>query len=305
MSEEALVESARRQYGLFSRAQALALGLTLRVIEARIRAGRWERVARGVYSFPGWAPSWRRSLMAACLEAGPGAVVSHEAAAALHGLATFSPGPVVVMLAHGDHQHLRTGRLRQSTDLRSHHCKVVGGIPVTTVARTLVDLAAVIRPGRLRIAVEDALAARSCTLPSLSECHAELRRPGKRGIGAVDLVLRALGPGPIRSASELERLLRRVLVEGGLPEPVREYEAPWGRDTPGRVDLAYPPAKVILEADSRRWHTRERDFEIDRRRDREAQLAGWQVYRFTWQDLVNDPEGVVETVRRALALSSK
>lgn len=305
MLEELLAELAKRQYGLFTRAQALAVGLTLRVIEARLRSGRWDRVAPGVYALAGGLPSWRRSLMAACLQAGPGAVVSHEAAAALHGLAPFVPGPVVVMLAHGDHQHLQSGKLRQSTDLGPHHCTAVDGIPVTTVPRTLIDLAGTVRSGRLRIAVEEALAARTCTLEELSRCHDELRRPGKRGMAAIHLVLRALGPGPIRSATQLERLLRKVLADGGLPDPVAEYDAPWARDAAGRVDLAYPWARVIIEADSRRWHTRERDFEVDRRRDREAQLAGWKVYRFTWQDLVDDPEGVVRTVCRALALSSK
>ena len=305
MLEALLAELAKMQYGLFSRAQALGLGLSPKVIEARLRSGRWERVAPGVYGLPGASPSWRRSLMAACLQAGPGAVVSHEAAAALHGLAPFVAGPIVVMLAHGDHQHLQGGKLRQSTDLGPHHCTVVDGIPVTTVARTLVDLAGAVRPGRLRIAVEEALAARKCTLEELDRCHVELRRPGKRGMAAVNLVLCSLGPGPIRSATALERLLRKVLADAGLPDPVAEYDAPWARDTPGRVDLAFPAARIIIEADSRRWHTRERDFEVDRRRDREAQLAGWQVYRFTWDDLMNDPEGVVDTIRRALALSSK
>jgi hypothetical protein len=303
--EELLAELASRQYGLFSRAQALDAGLSSKVIEARLRSARWERMAPGVYAFAGGTPSWRRTLMASCLQAGPGAVASHEAAAALHGLATFTPGPVVVMLAHGDHQHLRGGRLRQSTDLALHHRTLVDGIPVTTTARTVVDLAGDLRPGRLRIVVEDALAARRCTLEQLGHCYQEVRRPGKRGMTSLALVLRSLGPGPVRSASFLERLLRKVLVDAGLPEPVREYEAPWARDTPGRVDLAYPFSRVILEADSRRWHTRERDFEVDRRRDRQAQLAGWAVYRFTWRDLVDDPEDVVITIRRALAVSSK
>ena len=305
MGDQLLADLARRQYGLFSRAQALALGTSLGLIQRRVASGRWVVMAPGVYGLPGVPPSWRRDLMAACLQAGAGSVISHEAAAALHRVASFPTGPVVVLLAHGDHQHLRIGRLRQSTDLGAHHCTVVDGIPATTLPRTLVDLGAVVRPGRLRIAVEDALAARKCTLDELSGCHAELRRPGKRGVVAMSLVLRSLGPGPVRSASDLERLLLKVLRDGGLPEPVREYDAPWDRSAPGRVDMAYPPAKVILEGDSRRWHTRERDFEVDRRRDREAQLAGWDVYRFTWQDLTDAPAEVQSTVGRALALRSK
>ena len=305
MLDQLLAELASQQYGLFTRAQAVALGASLGLVDRRLASARWVIVAQGVYSLPGVPGSWERRLMAACLEAGPGAVVSHEAAAALHRLTPFRPGPVVVMLPHGDHQHLTLGRLRQSTDLADHHRTTMDGIPVTTVARTLLDVASVVRPGRLRIAVEDAIAAGKCTLEQLSGCYSEIRRPGKRGIGPMSLVLKALGPGPVRSASELERLLLKLLREGGLPEPVREYDAPWDRGAPGRVDFAFPWARVIIEVDSRRWHTRERDFEVDRRRDRAAQLAGWQVYRFTWQDLKEDPEGVIRTITAALRVSSK
>ena len=306
MVDQLLAALASTQYGSFSRAQALELGASPSLVERRLDSGRWVLAARGVYSLPGTGVSWHRSLMVACLEAGPDAVASHESAAALHGLATFQPGTaVVVTVTHGDHQHLRTGRLRQSTDLATHHRSSIGGIPVTTVARTVVDLAAVVRPGRLRVVVENALASGACTLDGLCRCHQELRRPGKRGMSQLALVLSALGSVSLPAPTVLERRLLRVLREGGLPDPVREHELPWRRDTPGRVDAAYPADKVLVEADSRRWHSRERDFEVDRRRDREAQLAGWSVYRFTWEDIRERPEEIVTTIRRALATSSK
>ena len=305
MVDEAVAELATRQYGLFTRAQAQAAGATPKVVERRLLAGRWRAVAPGVYSLPGIPPSWRRNLMAAGLAAGPAAVVSHEAAAALHGMATFSPGAVVVTLPHGDHQRLRSARLRQSTDLRPHHCTEVDGLRVTTVARTLVDLAASVHPVRLRDAVDGVLAGRRCSLGDVRRCLDEVRRPGKRGVRRLDVVLSTREPGRVAAATTLERRLKHVLAEGGLPTPVREHELPWCRDTPGRVDFAYPGQRVIVEADGRRWHTRERDFEVDRRRDREAQLAGWDVYRFTWDDLRARPDDVVTTVRRALRLSRK
>jgi very-short-patch-repair endonuclease len=305
MVDDAMVRLATAQYGLFSRQQALDMGATAQLIARRIRAGRWVALTAGVYSLPGVPDAWRRSLMAACLEAGPDAVVSHESAAALHGLATFLPGRLVVMLPHGDHQYLRLGMLRQTTDLSSHHSTRMENLTVTTPARTVVDLAGTLRPGRLRVVVEDAVAAGSCSLPQLSSLVEELSRPGKRGLRQLSLILAAVGPGIVPAPTTLERRLRRILREGGLPSPVREHELPWTRDTPGRVDFAYPAQRVIVEADSRRWHTRERDFEADRRRDREAQLAGWDVYRFTWDDLQHRPDDVVATVRRALAVSRK
>lgn len=305
MSDQAMAELATHQHGLFARSQAVAAGVTPRVMENRLRSGRWLQVTPGVYSLPGFAPSWRRALMAACLEAGPGAVASHEAAAALHRFDSFPPGPLVVTVTHGDHQHLRLGRLRQSTDLRAHHRTVVDGIPVTSVARTFADLAAHAHPVRLRNALDSALTSGRCSLDDVSRCHDELCRPGKRGMRQLRLLLAARGEGWVPAATTLERRLKRVLVQGGLPAPIREHELPWTRDTPGRVDFAYPQQRVIVEADSRRWHTRERDFEADRRRDREAQLAGWDVYRFTWDDLQHRPDDVVTTVRRALAVSRK
>lgn len=303
--DDAVAELAAGQYLLFTRDQAAGLGVSPKTMERRLQARRWLFVAPGVYSLPGAAPSWRRDLMAACLQAGPEAVVSHEAAAALHGLDTFPPGSVTVTVKHGDHQHLRAGRLRQSTDLGLHHRTVVDGLPVTTVARTFCDLAAGTRPARLRAALDSAFATRSCSVDDVRRCLEELRRPGKRGLRRLAALLEARTGGRVPAPSTLERRLKLVLRENGLPIPVREHELPWDRQTQGRVDFAYPGQRIIIEADSRRWHTRERDFEVDRRRDREAQLAGWDVYRFTWEDLRTCPEEVAATVRRALALSRK
>jgi very-short-patch-repair endonuclease len=70
--------------------------------------------------------------------------------------------------------------------------------------------------------------------------------------------------------------------------------------TNGRVDFAYPKHNLVIEGDSRRWHTLLNSFEIDRLRDNAAQLAGWRVLRFTWQEITENPERVVSTIRLAL-----
>ena len=260
MSDQAMAELATHQHGLFARSQALAAGVTPRVMERRIRSGRWLQVTPGVYSLPGFAPTWRRELMAACLEAGPGAVASHEAAAALHRLDSFPPGRVVVTVTHGDHQHLRLGRLRQSTDLRAHHRTVVDGIPVTSVARTFADLAAHAHPVRLRNALDSALTSGRCSLDDVSRCHDELCRPGKRGMCQLRLLLAARGEGWVPAATTLERRLsgcsfRAVSRRPSGTTSCRGPGHPWPRR------LRLPGAAGRREADSRRWHTRERDFE--------------------------------------------
>jgi len=293
---------ASRQFGLFSRAQVLTAGGTASLIDRRLRSTRWSKVAEGVYGLPGWPGSWRRRLMAACLEAGPAAVASHQSAAALHRLPTFPESPIVVMLAHGDHQRL--GRhLRQSTDLRPAHRAVVDGIPVTSIARTLVDLAACreVTFPRLAMVVEDAHVNRRCALPALHLLYDELRRPGKRGMRKLGAVLASRGPGYVPPESVLERRLLKVLREGGLPAPRRQYPLPWRASAEGRVDLAYPDHRVLLEADGRRWHARMDQMEADRRRDNEALNHGWRPYRFMWADITKHPERVAATVRDALA----
>jgi very-short-patch-repair endonuclease len=122
-------------------------------------------------------------------------------------------------------------------------------------------------------------------------------------MAALRLILEERGPGYVPPASRLERLAFDCLVDGGLAVPVRQHPLP-SRAGPGRVDLAYPDARLIIEADSRRWHTRVADFEVDRRRDNEATALGWQVLRVTWRDLVDRPGWVRSMVRSCLEAGS-
>ncbi|MGH9165070.1 MAG: DUF559 domain-containing protein [Acidimicrobiales bacterium] len=302
MVDLVVAELAGRQHGVFSRSQVLALGGTSQLIKRRLRSDRWRHVAQGVYGLPGWPDTGRQRVMAACLEAGPTAVASHQTAAALHRLPGFPEGPVVVMLAHGDHQRL--GRqLRQSTDLRDGLHTMVDGIPVTTLARTLVDLAACrdVSLGRLARALDDAHVSGRCPVGEVHRLYEELRRPGKRGMRKLGALLAVRGPGYVPAESVLERRLMKVLRDASLPAPCRQYPMPWRTDAEARVDFAYPAERVLIEADGRRWHSRMDQMENDRRRDNEALNHGWRPYRFMWDDITKRPETVVATVRDALA----
>ena len=270
MEQQALVELAGRQYGLFSRSQAMTHGATNAVIYRRLAAGRWLQLAPGVYSLPGCAPSWRRSLMLACLDAGPGATVSHEAAAALHGMTTFAPGPVVITVPHGDHQRPSEARVQQSTDLRPADRTVVDGLEVTTVARTLFDLAAVTRRARFERALDDAHAGRLCAIGEVQALFDELRRPGKRGMKLLGDVLAHRGPGYVPPASMLERRCSRSSWTAAclhlaantpcLGAPMRRVVSTWlirtagssSRGTGGAGIPGSTPSKRIGRATTRR-----------------------------------------------------
>ena len=117
-------------------------------------------------------------------------------------------------------------------------------------------------------------------------------------------VLADRGPGYVPPESVLERRLLKVLADGGLPAPRRQHPLPWRLEATGRVDLAYPAARIIIEGDGRRWHTRMRDFDVDRARDNEALNHGWRPYRFTWVQITKSPGDVCHTLRRALAVAA-
>ena len=301
MFDAAIAKLASRQHGLFSRAQVADLGGREWLIHARLRSGRWTHEAEGVYGLPGWPDSWWRRLWRAYLATGPQCVVCLEAAAAIHGLTNFGLGRIVLFTPHGDHHWHRLCEMRQSTDIRPEHVEVVRGLRVTTVARTLCDLARFVGEQRLAVAVEDAHISGACRLDELQLLLDELRRPGKRGMKLVAKILAERGPGFVPSESWLERRLLSILKDAGLPRPRVQAPLPWRPDLPQRTDALYEREQVLLEADGRRWHVRVDQMATDRRRDREALNHGWRPYRFVYQELKYEPTIVVQTVRDALA----
>ena len=146
---------AEKQSGLISRDQAIRTGMSERAIGRRLGAGRWRQVLPGVYRLAGVPTSWEQSLKAATLWGGEGCVVSHRAAAALHGLAGFARQGVEV----------QSSRRLQRSDVIAHRtCFTsslypvsIKGIPTTSVTRTLIDLAGTVTLEALEEALDDAL----------------------------------------------------------------------------------------------------------------------------------------------------
>jgi very-short-patch-repair endonuclease len=186
--------------------------------------------------------------------------------------------------------------MHRTTDLYWEDLTTVKGFPVTNELRTVVDMASLLRRRTLEWLIDDLLAAQAFTLEELEDRFRRITRRGKPGMANLRAVLASRGPGYVPPASRLERLLIDVLKRAGLPEPVRQHPLP-SRLGPGRVDLAYPMWRLIIEADSRRWHTRYADFETDRNHDNEATLLGWSILRYTYKRLTDDPDGVGQEVR--------
>jgi hypothetical protein len=291
---------AASQAGAFARWQVVETGGDDRLIARRCGSGSWVRVRPGVYVVPGVPAIPTSSLWVAWLEVGPDAVRSHECAAERWALHPVAPDRLVFTTHHGDHHRIPGVTVHQLRDLLPHHTTVLDGLPTTTAARTVVDLAAVLGFERLRRVVENGVNDRVTTDDAVGATLHDIARRGKWGAKKLQRVLAARSPGDPMPDSVLERLLLDAVQLAGLPEPLPQFPHPGRHPGTGRVDFAYPRAKVILEADGRRWHQRIADLQRDRARDNEAARAGWLTMRFMHEELRSDAVDVGRSIAEAL-----
>jgi very-short-patch-repair endonuclease len=291
---------AAGQGGVISRAQAQACGLTRRMIDHRVRSGRWQRLHQGVYAVAGVPQSWLSAVWAATLAAGPDSVVSHETALLLHGVSDrmLPRLPIKLVGPHGAHVRVAGAVVHQSRDVSAIPAmRHRSGLVVTTPARAIVDVAATVGVRHLGLLVDEVVVARLASLVQISCCLRDVARRGRPGVRALGGVLDDRRSGYVPPNSELERKMFAVLSAGGLPEPQRQVPLPGRGAVEGLVDAAYPDVKLVIEADGRRWHTRARDIARDHERDAEAARAGWLALRLLYEQIVGDPEGTCATVR--------
>jgi very-short-patch-repair endonuclease len=164
--------------------------------------------------------------------------------------------------------------------------------------RTIIDLAAALSPRHLEFVVDDLLAEGRCEVADLRLVLDSVARRGKPGVATTRKLLDDRSPAD-ENRTQLERAGHKLLDEGGFTGYESESLIPWAPDR--RFDVAFPTDQVAIEWDSIRWHTQKRRFQTDRERDRLALEHGWRVLRFTWRDLHDDPNGVIETIRIVLA----
>lgn len=284
---------------MLSRGQALGLGLSQDAVYRCGLSGIWVPVLPGVYRVGGAPPSWHQRVMAACLWAGEGCAASHGTAGALWALDGFEPG-VVEISSSGD---VRARGLdvivHRSQWLRSTDLTKIGPIPVTTPARTLMDLGAVVGPDLVEGALDDALRQRLVTVIELKKAL-ERHCNGRRGAGVLRHLLGDRGPGQAPPESVLERRLIDLLRRCKLPEPVRQYEVRERGKLVARVDFAYPQALLAIEADGYAYHSGHRAWRNDRVRRNALTSRGWLVLHVTWDDLVHCPEEIVAEIGASL-----
>lgn len=293
-----VIEHAQQNGGIVTIQEAIALGMSRSTVYRRVADGVLIALRPGILALPGTADPFVLALSAACAKLH--AVVSHQAAAYLHDLDKPRYVKPTVSVPVRRSKEMAGVTVHQLTDLEPSHIVDRHGLPITSAERTVIDLGAVLHESHLGRIVDHGLASGLIDLSVLQELFLSLGRRGKPGTAALRKLLEVRDAAYIVPESELERRLIALLERAGLPPPVRQFRAPWLRSVNGRVDLAYPEHKLIIEADSRRWHLLMAAFETDRLRDNAAQLAGWRILRFTWAEITESPERVVATVLRAI-----
>lgn len=251
---------AARQHSVFTRAQALERGFTARMIQGRLELGLWRSWHRGVYAIGGAPRTWRQDLMAACLATGGHA--SHRSAAALFKL--LPAGHVEVVVDRGTRRSRPGVRVREARDVRPGDLATIDGIPVTSVARALVDLASVLERDEYEEVVDMALTRRLVTIERLCR-RAEGVSRGHSGAARLGEVLRARGPR--RPETRLERRILRILERGGF----HNFQA-----------------QVWITVGHERFRLRQ--WKRDLRRQTLLVAAGWTFLRFSEDDLTTPDE---------------
>jgi very-short-patch-repair endonuclease len=282
-------EIAGRQHGVVGRRQLERLGLTPGAIDGRLRAERLHPVHRAVYAV-GHRPVTRESgWMAAVLLGGPGAVLSHRAAGALWGLRGSIAIDVTAPLKRRPRPGISFHRGEPPPDERA----VREGIPVTSVPRTILDLAAVLDVRGIERAINEAEVLRLWDeLSLLDMLH---RYPGCRGAKTVRAALDRRSEGPSRTRSELEEVLIAFADDSGFERPETNVVIE-GLE----VDCVWRRQRVIIEVDGWETHKTRAAFERDRERIRKLQAAGWRCVPVTSRQLEHQTEELRHDVGRLL-----
>jgi len=289
-----VADLAQRQHGVVAYWQLLAWDLGRGWIQKQARAGRFHRVFRGVYAVGHPAIGRAGRAMAAVLACGPEAKLGFWWAARHYGLLDYAPSLVDVVVT-GNRSGPKGIRARRVQELHESECTIHQAIPITTVPRTLLDLASIATPQQLRRAANEA--ARQDWLDKRAAAELIDRHRGRAGIANFRAVVAAVHRLTGRTRSDLEVAFVNVCRTHGLPEPLMNVEIE-GYE----VDAYFPGTHLVVELDFWDYHRTRIEFANDRMRDAALKLKGYEVLRVPDEWLDRDPGGLAGTLRRLLEL---
>jgi hypothetical protein len=301
-ARDVLAQRAAKQHGVFATSHVVELGFSDTARQLRLSTGRWELLFDNVYRIGGAPPTWRGDLLAACLAAPSAAVASHRSSAALRELPAGRTDLVEIVCKRWRRTRHEGLVVHESLVIDDEDLDEVDGVPCTTVARTLFDLARKLTPVMLDANIDTALRRELVTLDELRTTSARLATKGRPGGRKFRAAVDARSCVAALPESVPERVLADFLVRQGLPAPEHQYVV---RDSRGgfvaRVDLAYPQWMVVIEYDSVEHHTGTAAHIRDSaRRDAIGDLE-YTVLTATVADLRDRGERLARLIRRRRA----
>jgi very-short-patch-repair endonuclease len=289
VSKHELLALASRQHGLVERTQAAVSDAAFARLVA---SGTLTRVFPAVYRVAGAPITREQLLLAPCLAAGPDSAISHRCSGTEWELVEGFRDIIEIVTPRAQWPRLPGVFVHRSTDLKADHITTRHGIPITKPLRTLVDLGAVVPRFVVADALETGLSARLFHIRAADAALDEFGCKGRTGVGVFRQVIdgRALERGIPDGL--LEPRMARLLKKFDLPMPVFQH---W--ITPNiRVDFAYIDRKIVIEVDGFSSRNSPARLAADLERQNQLVLLGWTVLRFTWRQVVKDPEKVARTI---------
>ena len=272
---------AEAQHGVVSRAQLLVLGLSAQAIDRRAQAGRLHAIHRGVYAVGHRVLKAEGRWMAAVLAAGRGGVLSHISAAAAWDLRPTSSGLIHVTVPGDPGRKRRRGlKVHRSTTLTDDDVTVHSRIPITTPARTIIDLARTLEDRALDHIIDLADQRGLVDFDTLRKANS----------ASLKAVLSSYDPAPTRS--EMEKRFLKLCDDHHIPRPQTN-----SRVEGLEVDFVWRDRRLVVEVDGYRYHRSPARFEWDREKDVTLETQGWRVMRFTWRQITRRREWVAAAIR--------
>jgi very-short-patch-repair endonuclease len=294
--DRVIARLARRQHGVVSRRQLIALGIERRVVDRRTERGSLSAIHRGVYAAGQARLTIEGRWTAAVLACGANAVLSHRSAAQLWGMLPRARSVPEVTRPTAARRRSRIIVRRGS--LPGDELDVVDGIPTTSATRTLLDLAPMLSHDRLETAFNEMEVRRLTSKRSLPELLE--RYPRRRGSAALRRLLSERSVAGGIGRNEFEQRFAVLLDSAGLPRPRFNADlAVRGRFY--EVDCLWRSQRVVVELDGHAVHGTRHAFETDRERDRILLAEGWRPLRVTWWQLRDEPEAIIGDLRGLLA----
>ena len=290
----ALAALAAGQHGVVASRQLGAIGLGPNAIRVRREGGRLHPLHRGVYAVGHTVLTHNGRRMAAVLAVGPTAVLFRRDAAALTGLRPSARAAFEVLVP-GLGRRSRPGiEVHCVRTLHPDDVTAVDGIPCTAWPRTILDCADVLPPRGVERLLDAAVELR---LYDERLLRAVLdRSPGRRATTVLRAVLATHVAGTTATRNDFEEAFLALCARHDLPRP--EVDVPFG---PYTADFLFRAEHVIVECDSRAYHSSPGAMRKDRRRDLALQAEGWEVVRLTWEQITREPAPTAAALRSVLA----